>query len=114
MRKPAYGAVLALFIVTVACGSATSKRPATDSPAPSGYVSSGSGARNATASWPTYHGGNDRAGSATGFPTLHALASGWNKRLDAAVYGQPVVAGDTALCLPKISSMQLRRHADTR
>lgn len=96
MRKPAYGAVLALLILAVACGSGESKRPATDSTAPSGSISSGSGSRKATASWPTYHGGNDRAGSATGFPTPHALASGWNKRLDAAVYGQPVVAGDTA------------------
>jgi hypothetical protein len=46
--------------------------------------------------WPTYHGGNDRAGSVAGFPTPRALGPGWTARLDGAVYGQPVVVDGTA------------------
>jgi outer membrane protein assembly factor BamB len=96
MRKSAYGALLVVLVAAVACGSGESKRPATRSTAPPGAASSAPAPQNTTASWPTYHGGNDRAGSAAGFPAPHTLVPGWNARLDGAVYGQPVVAGGTA------------------
>src|SRR4051794_5153972 len=96
MRRFAYGAVLVLLVVAVACGSGEGRRPSTGSATPPGSAASAPGPGRAAAYRPTYHGGNDRAGSVAGFPAPHTLGHGWSARLDGAVYGQPVVVGGTA------------------
>lgn len=85
------GLVLAVVLSVAACDSSGGSGPAR------GSASGGTDAPvRAAASWPSYHGGNDRAGAAAGFPAPRALSRGWQARLDAAVYGQPVVVGTTA------------------
>lgn len=104
MGRFGFCAVLASTIALVACGSGGSASSGEESAAPRGPASSATGAPGSpgssparqAASWPTYHGGNDRAGWVPGFPTPRALGRGWSARLDAAVYGQPIVVDGTA------------------
>jgi outer membrane protein assembly factor BamB len=102
MRKPARAAVPALAVLSVlivlaaACGSGGGSSPATATPSRTGAAATTPGAGHTAATWPTYHAGNDRAGSVTGFPAPHTLTAGWSARLDGAVYGQPIVAGGVA------------------
>jgi outer membrane protein assembly factor BamB len=95
MGKSAYGAVLVL-LAAVACSSGGAARPGARSATPPGSASRAPRPTSTAAYWPTYHGGNDRAGSVAGLPTPHALGPGWSTKLDGAVYGQPVVASGTA------------------
>ncbi|GAA4634756.1 hypothetical protein GCM10023196_077520 [Actinoallomurus vinaceus] len=94
MGRVAYGVALIVLTTATACGSGGGSKPDARSPAPSGTAASAS-ARTAV-SWPTYHGSNDRAGYAAGFPAPRTLADAWTARLDGAVYGQPVVVGGMA------------------
>lgn len=80
--------VLAALLAAVGCGSGAA-RPMEPSPASPGKVAP-------AASWPTYHGRNDRAGWVPGFPDPRKPATAWSVKLDGAVYGQPIVAGGTA------------------
>jgi outer membrane protein assembly factor BamB len=95
MGKSAYGAVLVLFVAAAACSSEGAATPNPGSPAPATSPAPRP-TRTTGAYWPTYHGSNDRAGWAAGFPTPRELGRGWSARLDAAVYGQPVVVNGTA------------------
>jgi outer membrane protein assembly factor BamB len=47
--------------------------------------------------WPTYHANARRSGSVAGLPAAGRLAIGWSRRLNGAVYGQPLVIGDTVI-----------------
>jgi outer membrane protein assembly factor BamB len=58
-----------------------SRPPATASPSP------------AAAAWPTYHGDNQRSGYSTAAALKPPLHRAWSKRLDGAVYAQPLVVG---------------------
>jgi outer membrane protein assembly factor BamB len=49
------------------------------------------------ANWPMYHADARRSGSVTGLPAAGRLAIGWSRRLNGAVYGQPLVIGDTVI-----------------
>jgi outer membrane protein assembly factor BamB len=49
------------------------------------------------ANWPTYHADARRSGSVAGLPAAGRLAIGWSRRLNGAVYGQPLVIGDTVI-----------------
>ncbi|GLY90969.1 PQQ-binding-like beta-propeller repeat protein [Actinoallomurus iriomotensis] len=88
MGRTAYGVVLVALLSAVGCGSGTA-RPHGPSPTPPGKAAP-------AASWPTYHGGNDRAGWVAGFPDPRRPTTAWSAKLDGAVYGQPIVAGGTA------------------
>jgi len=92
-------AILALTLAGCTSGGsapAPTPAPSTSSPAPAPTTPTPSGSSTqATASWPTYHGSNSRAGLAlTGAPHL-PLRVGWSKDIDGAVYAQPIVVGDT-------------------
>jgi len=50
-----------------------------------------------TSDWTTYHRTNDRGGAVSGVPAPHRLTTGWSRRLDGAVYGQPLVVGSLVL-----------------
>jgi len=90
--------VAAVIVSITACDSA---RPVTPAPAPSEQVvssaPSGSPDPLGAGDWPTYHRDNARSGLAPGFPALGTLAQAWQAKLDGAVYGQPLVIGDTVL-----------------
>jgi outer membrane protein assembly factor BamB len=49
------------------------------------------------ADWTTYHHDNARTGTAAGLAPLGTLSTAWQAKLDGAVYGQPLVVGDTIL-----------------
>ena len=97
MGRSVYGVALVLAVIVAGCSSEGAAGPDSSSAAPSASAPVRSGpTRAAAASWPTYHGSNDRAGWVAGFPTPRALARGWSARLDTAVYGQPIAVDGTA------------------
>src|SRR5260221_1837231 len=49
------------------------------------------------ANWPTYHADARRSGSVAGLPAAGRLTIGWSRRLNGAVYGQPLVIGDKVI-----------------
>ncbi len=49
------------------------------------------------ANWPTYHANARRTGSVAGLPAAGNLAIGWSRRLNGAVYGQPLAVGSTVI-----------------
>ncbi len=59
-------------------------------------VTSGPVSRPVTG-WATYHATNDRAGLAPGATRPSSLALRWTGHVDAAVYGQPLVVGDSVI-----------------
>lgn len=104
MARTAYGAALVVLLAAVGCGSGAARSHSGPSLTPPGSAAPGkpkpkptpTPAPASAAEWPTYHGGNDRAGWVPGFPDPRKPATAWSVRLDGAVYGQPVVAGGTA------------------
>jgi polyvinyl alcohol dehydrogenase (cytochrome) len=51
----------------------------------------------AATDWLQYHGDEARTGSVAGLPAAGPLAIAWSARLGGAVYGQPLVLGDTVI-----------------
>jgi outer membrane protein assembly factor BamB len=96
MGRVAYGAALIILTAATACGSGGGSRSDSVSATPGAPAGSASAPVRTAASWPTYHGSNDRAGFAAGFPAPHTLGDAWTKSLDGAVYGQPIVVAGTA------------------
>lgn len=47
--------------------------------------------------WPEYHGNGARSGYRAGLPAAGPLAVAWSRQLGGAVYGQPLVIGDTVV-----------------
>jgi outer membrane protein assembly factor BamB len=47
--------------------------------------------------WPTYHRDGARSGAASRFPAPRKLRVAWRRKLDGAVYGQPLVVGEDVL-----------------
>jgi polyvinyl alcohol dehydrogenase (cytochrome) len=90
-------AVLALFVVLAGCSTpatAGGNHPAQSHP-PSTPASPA--AQLPSADWPTYHRDAARTGVAPARPAAGPLAIAWRHRLDGAVYGQPLVVGDTVI-----------------
>ena len=85
----------AALITSLASCSSSADNAGTPSPAPARTGTSTAidpSAGRPVADWPTYHGGNDRAGySATPGPQP-PLRIAWRTTLDAAVYAQPILA----------------------
>jgi outer membrane protein assembly factor BamB len=88
--------VAAAVVLIAACDPA---KPVTPAPAPSerslSATPSGSAPAAGDGDWTTYHRDNARTGVAPNFPPLSTLATAWKAPLDGAVYGQPLVVGDT-------------------
>lgn len=91
---------LAATLVVAGCSAAPQAATGTPSTTPTAAPTSGSKptttAQPASASWPTYHGDNARTGVAT-MPPVGTLRVAWHAGLDGAVYGQPLVVGETIL-----------------
>ena len=97
MRGTAWAAAAC---VVAACGSGATGAPGTTAPAPTQVtLSSGAGqpGTNPAAAWPEYNQDAARTGVATGLPDAGPLSQRWTATLDGAVYGQPLVVGDTVI-----------------
>jgi polyvinyl alcohol dehydrogenase (cytochrome) len=101
--RPRLPAVLALLMVLAGCsttaatngaGEAGGAPPAKPSAAPS--TVSPTAALSPT-DWTTYHRDAGRTGVAPARPSAGKLAIAWRRHLDGAVYGQPLVVGDTVI-----------------
>ena len=96
-------AALALLATLTGCAGSTGSTGSTStgsssaaSPAPAGPTSSGT-PPPATADWPTYHGNAQRTGAVAGLPAAGKLFIRWSRHLDGAVYGQPLIIGNTVI-----------------
>ena len=89
--------MLALLLILAGCGPFSSDAPTPQptlilSQAPSSSVTAdASPTPSAGAGWTTYHSNNSRTGYIAGAPDPKSLAQAWNKQLDGAVYGEPLV-----------------------
>ena len=96
--RPGRSAVIvaAAILLVTACDRA---KPLQPGPVPSERVVSpapdSSSPPLADGDWPTYHKDNTRTGMPADFPAPRALSQAWKATLDGAVYGQPLVIGDT-------------------
>ena len=90
---------LALCLLA-ACGTATSGDgavAATSGPATAAPPVTASPAPLSGTDWPTYHRDAARTGAAPASPAAGALSIAWRRRLDGAVYGQPLAVGDLVI-----------------
>src|SRR2546430_8974007 len=101
MRRRGTAAALAALLLVTGC-LVTGCDPARPTPAPapsarslSASPSAGTGSPVGDGDWPTYHRDNARTGLAPDFPALGTLRRAWTAALDGAVYGQPLLVGDT-------------------
>jgi polyvinyl alcohol dehydrogenase (cytochrome) len=62
-----------------------------------GQASAGGVFASSGTNWPTYHANAARTGFVPGLPAAGRLAIGWSRRLDGAVYGQPLVIGNIVI-----------------
>jgi polyvinyl alcohol dehydrogenase (cytochrome) len=95
MTRRTSAAVLGALLLLSACSGPA---PLTPAPAPSDQTlrtAPSTAAPVAEGDWPTYHRDNSRSGVAQGFPALGTPRRAWAATLDGAVYGQPLVIGDT-------------------
>jgi outer membrane protein assembly factor BamB len=110
------GALFALGVMTALAGCGSGSTPAAGSSTPGsstpGSRTPGSStpraagstatpavgsASAATADWPTYHGNAARTGAVAGLPAAGPLSLAWTSRLGGAVYGQPLIIGNTVI-----------------
>ena len=92
-------AMSALFAVLAACSTTVTANgavPETRLPTASAAAPSQAAGLSAT-DWPTYHRDAARTGVAPATPAAGRLAIAWQRRLDGAVYGQPIVVGRTVV-----------------
>jgi len=88
--------LIALIALPPALGLAACSGPAPAGGATSPPISSAAiGARSAN--WPQYHGNGARTGKLNGLPPAGRLTKAWSRRLGAAVYGQPLIIGNTVI-----------------
>jgi outer membrane protein assembly factor BamB len=91
-RNAAHGAGLALTVLIAACSSAG---PPRSSPPPRVVnTSPAPGPSLSRADWPTYDHDAARSAAAPTAAPPGKLAVAWHKRLDGAVYGQPLIIGN--------------------
>ena len=97
----ACSAALALSGALAGCSTATpagrpaaapAAQPGTPRPAPSD-----SPATLAATDWTTYHRDAARTGAAPASPAAGPLSIAWRRRLDGAVYGQPLMVDDLVI-----------------
>ena len=97
-RRPALLALPALFAVLAGCSTPATAGAGAHSPKPSTSPTTASqDARLAATDWPTYHRDAARTGVAPAQPAAGRLAIAWQRHLDGAVYGQPIVVGNTVI-----------------
>ena len=90
----------AMACTVAACSSGTTATSQQSAPPPA-QVTLGTSSPVAdghpAAAWPEYGQNAARAGAAAGLPAAGPLSQRWAAHLDGAVYGQPLVVGDTVI-----------------
>lgn len=125
MLRAAAAVTLGAAVVLAACsgsagsaparpGTPSAARPASASASASASGSVGPTARGPATGWPTYHGNAARTGAATGVPDAGRLAIAWSRRLDGAVYGQPLVIGRVVVAATENDSVYGLSYASGR
>ena len=93
--------VLALGLLADCSSASTRDGPA--SPAATGRATTGQPAPTSSPAplsatdWPTYHRDAARTGAAPAQPAAGPLSIAWQRHLDGAVYGQPLVVGNLVI-----------------
>jgi polyvinyl alcohol dehydrogenase (cytochrome) len=97
--RPRLVALLVPLAVLAACSTAVSANGAvpTGKPSSASAAAPSQTARVSGTDWPTYHRDAARTGVAPATPAAGRLAVAWQRHLDGAVYGQPIVVGDTVI-----------------
>jgi polyvinyl alcohol dehydrogenase (cytochrome) len=97
--RPRLPATLVLFGILASCSTSAPAggqvRSPTPSPAPA--ITASQPAKLGATDWPTYHRDAARTGVAPARPAAGPLTIAWQRHLDGAVYGQPLVIGDTVI-----------------
>jgi outer membrane protein assembly factor BamB len=93
-----------VLLLALAAGCSASQGGDSPSPAPPRSAAPISPAP-AGGDWTTYHRDPARTGVAAGIPQAGKLAKAWTAKLDGAVYGQPLVVGDTVLAATEDDSV---------
>ncbi len=92
---------LALGPALAACSSSgqsgQARTPAAGRPAASGPAASPATSAAPATNWLQYHANAARTGAVPGLPAAGRLSLAWSRRLDGAVYGQPLVIGGTVI-----------------
>lgn len=86
--------------ITAPSSTPATARPATARPGPSPPP-----APAAATNWPQYHLNAARTGLATGLPAAGKLSIAWTRKLDGAVYGQPLAVGGTVIAATENDSV---------
>ena len=90
-------ALLALAVTGCASGGAASSvstaTPAASTRSPAAAASTTPATQQAAWNWPNYHADAAHTGYAPGTPPAGPLAIAWRRRLNGAVYGQPLAVG---------------------
>src|SRR5215510_3976631 len=97
--RPRLCATLALFGVVASCSTAAPAGGHASSPTPSAAPPTGASqpVKLRASDWPTYHRDAARTGVAPARPAAGPLSIAWRQHLDGAVYGQPLVIGNTVI-----------------
>ncbi|MGI9006104.1 MAG: PQQ-binding-like beta-propeller repeat protein [Streptosporangiaceae bacterium] len=86
----------AIIASLAACSSGTGGGQA-GQVSPAGPKATAATGSFAHADWPAYHANGRRSGFLPGLPAAGQLAIAWSRRLNGAVYGQPLVVGNTVI-----------------
>jgi len=104
LARAAAAAAAAAGLALAACSSGPAARksspPQSPRPQPSRSVAAGT-----PTNWLTYHADAARSGFSPGLPAAGSLAVGWSRRLDGAVYGQPLAIGHLVIAATENDSV---------
>jgi len=92
-------ATLALFGILTSCSTAVpaGSRASSPTPPPAPATAASQPVKLGASDWPTYHRDAARTGVAPARPAAGPLSIAWRRHLDGAVYGQPLVIGNTVI-----------------
>jgi polyvinyl alcohol dehydrogenase (cytochrome) len=106
------GGALAASLLAAGCSASTAAKPGgsstaqASSPASASVSAPASSATPASATnWPVYHADAARTGLVTGLPAAGPLHTAWSRKLDGAVYGQPLVIGQVVVAATENDSV---------
>jgi outer membrane protein assembly factor BamB len=122
--RPLGARALAAVAVLAACGCSSGPTPGpAASQSSAGPPATAHSPPAAATDWPVYHLNAARTGSAPGLPGAGPLGIAWTRKLDGAVYGQPLIIGglviaatenDSVYGLDRASgAIRWRRHVGT-
>jgi outer membrane protein assembly factor BamB len=114
--RPRLSATLALVGIMTSCSTAAPAGSHASSPAPSAApaTTASQPVKPGASNWPTYHRDAARTGVAPARPAAGPLSIAWRRHLDGAVYGQPLVIGNTVIAATERDSVYALDRASGR